>query len=236
MAFRGLTQTLWLVVTVISVAHARWRLFPAFQMSTCAAFVACPPLLTVCVWSGYNLPCFFPHPLSHTLPLFQEPVRWYSTLPVRVAYLSGLTCPDADIRFSFCSSRAGEKIRLRERKVWGRKQVKAAYSLRNEKKRWKEEGGEETDTFHFFPSNFGVSCFVTFSWLHVELSRFSTNLHKGSGINWTCRGLFWWKRRIYRRESGTGVNYLIMSEGTSTSQVSPRCCNEPYLLIFFNLI
>lgn len=27
------------VVTVISDAHARWRLFPAFQMSTCAACV-----------------------------------------------------------------------------------------------------------------------------------------------------------------------------------------------------
>lgn len=27
-----------LVVTVISFAHARWPLFPAFQMSTCAAF------------------------------------------------------------------------------------------------------------------------------------------------------------------------------------------------------
>ena len=77
------------VVTVISDAHARWRLFPAFQMSTCAACVTHLCRLSVC---DQDTVCVFfflspqhshthTHTLSHTLPLFQSAA---STLPVRV--------------------------------------------------------------------------------------------------------------------------------------------------------
>lgn len=50
---------------------------------------------------------------------------------------------------------------------------------------------------------------------------------KRTGVNWSCREHFWWRRQTFRRESGTGAMCLIMNAGTSTSQVSPCFFNGP---------
>ena len=109
------------VVTVISDAHARWSLFPAFQMSTCAACVTHLCRLSVC---DQDTVCFPPPQHTHS-----HIHSRYSRALLRL-YLSGF-------------ARTPERTHLRDLSSLSPQRCKG--KVEREKERKEGEGGKKGD-------------------------------------------------------------------------------------------